>query len=147
MSPLDPTLSSPFRIEWLEPVEPADEDDFGRAVAEKAEAILQAATFMASQQRPGDRTDMEIRVWVQGARASACVSITWEPGAQAFGFYVLDESLRDRMAVLVFDALPCMSADETLGQAGEILAAALESTKSIRIPVLEGPAVDPGIDP
>lgn len=149
MRAFDPALSSPFRIEWLVPLEPGEEDDFGRAVAEKAEPVLRAARFLAEQAN-AQGVDLEIRVWVQAARASACLSITWEPGAQAFGFHLLDESLRERLAVVVFEDLPCVDAEESLGQADHVLEAALaslvEARGSVRVPVVER-AVDSGVEP
>lgn len=164
MKAFDPALASPFRLEWLVPMDATTEDDYTRAIAEKALPILRSARFMSAQQA-GEPVDMEVRVWVQAACASACVSITWEPGLQSFGFHLLDESLRERLAVIVFHELPCVDADASAQQQDDVLRAALralkeaegrapselahavrEAEKSIRIPVLEGPA-DSGIDP
>lgn len=129
MKPFDPALASPFRIEWLAPMDPTSEDDFTRAIAEKAVPILRAARYMAAQNQGDERVDMEIRVWVEAASAPGCVSITWEPGAQAFAFHLLDETLRERLAVVVFRDLPCVDADASDQQAEDILRAALEAIR------------------
>lgn len=151
MKAFDPALASPFRVDWLAPLDQVSQDDYTRAIAEKAEAILRGARFVMEQQE-GTHTDIEIRVWVEAAIAPGCVSITWEPGVRAFGFHLLDDSLRDRLAAIVFRDLPCVDGVASDQQAEQILRAALaaireaEEEPTIRIPVLEGP-VDPGIDP
>ena len=124
MKAFDPSLASPFRIEWLTPLDAVTQDDYSRAIAEKAEPILRAARFIHAHQGK-ERTDMEIRVWVEAAVGSACVSVTWEPGPQRYGFHLLDETLRDRLACIVFHALPCVDAEESLQQADRVLDAAL----------------------
>lgn len=150
MKPLDPALASPFRIEWLVETDALLQDDYGRAIAEKAEAILRAARFL-QEQRGATPTDMEIRVWVEAAMAPGCVSITWEPGFQAFGFHLLDETLKERVAVIVFRDLPCVDADASDGQIADILAtlaamAASPSANTVRVPVVERRPVDPGVE-
>lgn len=125
----DPALASPFRIEWLVPTDETTADDFARAVAEKAPNLLRAARYMAAEQG-ADHVDVEVRMWIEAAVAPACVSITWEPGAQCFAFHVLDESLRDRLAVIVFEDLPCIDADASLGQEEDIFRAALEAVRT-----------------
>lgn len=125
----DPSLASPFRIEWLVPLDATTEDDYTRAVAEKATQLLRAARFMAAEQG-AEPVDLEIRMWVEAAVAAGCVSITFEPGQQAFAFHLLDESLRERLAVIVFDDLPCVDADASIGQEDAILRAALESVRA-----------------
>ncbi|MFA5862671.1 MAG: hypothetical protein WDA16_13350 [Candidatus Thermoplasmatota archaeon] len=122
----DPVLTSPFHMEWLVPLDATTEDDYTRAIAEKAEAILRSARFMSAL-HADDPTDLEVRLWVEAAQANGCVSITWEPGVQRFGFHLLDESLRERLGCIVFDALPCVGASESLTQAQEVMDAALEA--------------------
>lgn len=154
MKSFDPTLAGPFRIDWLVEADPVYQDDLGRAVAEKAEAILRGARFV-SEQLAGDATDVEVRVWIEGASGPACVGVTWEPGAQAFGFHVLDETLRERIACIVFRDLPCVDADASDAQAEAILRATLdaiheaegeEPVRTVRVPVVETSAVDPGVE-
>lgn len=106
---------SQFHLEWLVPVAPTEADDHARAVADKADALLRAAAFI-----DGDATH-EVRVWIEAACESACVSVTFEPGARAYAFHVLDESLQERLACVVFDDLPCVGAQESSGQLGSIL--------------------------
>lgn len=121
---LDPAMASMFHMDWLVPLDATTEDDYTRAVSEKAEVLLQSAKFM-SERFVESQVDMEVRVWVEAACGNACVSVTWEPGAQRFGFHLLDESLRERLACVVFHALPCVDAEESLQQADRILDAAL----------------------
>lgn len=106
-----------FHMEWLVPVAPTEADDHTRAVAEKADALLRAAAFIAK-----DATQ-EVRVWIEAACESACVSVTFEPGAQAYAFHVLDESLRERIACVVFDDLPCIGARDSTDQLDLVLEA------------------------
>lgn len=166
MKPFDPALASPFRVEWLVPMDASTKDDFERAVAEKAPAILRSARFMATQVAGDEAVDLEVRLWISAANGPGCVSITWEPGFHAYGFHLLDETLRERLAVIVFTDLPCVDADASLQQADDILRAALtairdaerrqtpaemaerirEAQRSRRVPVVEGP-VDTGVDP
>ena len=135
MTRIDPTLASLFRMDWLVPLDATSEDDYTRAVAEKAGVMLESARFMATQETP---RDMEVRVWVEAACSNACVSITWEPGVQRFGFYLLDESLQERLACVMFDELPCVDAVESEAQADRILAAALRDVEPLtRVPVRE----------
>jgi hypothetical protein len=124
----DPVLASPFRMEWLVPLDATAQDDYTRAVAEKAEALLRSARFMDAM-RADEPHDLEVRLWVEAACGNACVSITWEPGARAFGFHLLDESLHDRLACIVFDALPCVDARESDRQ----LASLVEAMRRLRI--------------
>lgn len=150
MKSLDPALTSPFRIEWLVETDALMQDDYGRAIAEKAEPILRAARFL-QEQRGVTPTDMEIRVWVEAAMAPGCVSITWEPGFHAFGFHLLDETLKERVAVIVFRDLPCVDADASDGQIANILAtlaaiAESPSANTVRVPVVERRPVDPGVE-
>lgn len=151
MKPFDPALASPFHMEWLVPADQVSQDDLTRAVAEKAEAILRSARFIGQHQQ-GDRTDMEVRVWIEAAHGPACVSITWEPGYHAFGFHVLDESLRERLACVVFHELPCIRAETSASQAESILRATLAAIReaeedTVRVPVIETTRRDVGIDP
>jgi hypothetical protein len=118
--PLDPTLSSLFRMEWLAALDATTRDDHTRAVAERAEAILRGALFV--QENRG-AADVEVRVWVEGACGSACVSITWEPGPARFGVHLLDESLRERLACVVFETLPCVTASQSASQLDSLLEA------------------------
>lgn len=129
MKPFDPALASPFRVEWLVPMDETSQDDFSRAVAEKAVPILRAARYMSAQQQGDTPVDMEIRVWIEAATAPGCVSITWEPGANAFAFHLLDETLRDRLAVVVFRDIPCIDADASDQQADDILRAAMQAIR------------------
>lgn len=150
MNPFDPALASPFRIEWLAGTEQVMEDDFGRAIAEKAEPLLRAARFIEESQGAGI-VDMEIRVWVEGAMGPACVSVTWEPGLRAFGFHLLDESLKERLACIVFADLPCVDADASNGQLEAIFlalgpAAPFHDAQTVRVPVVERRSVDPGVE-
>lgn len=126
--PIDPTLASPFRVDWFVPMDETSADDFTRAIAEKAATILRSARFIGMHAQMQD-TDMEIRVWVEAAAANACVSITWEPGMSKFGFHLLDESLRERLACVVFEKLPCIDADSSLGQADALVDAALSALR------------------
>lgn len=124
MKRLDPAMTSMFHMDWLVPLDPTTEDDYTRAVAEKAEALLASVRFMGAQ-RGATTLDMEVRVWVEAACANACVAITWEPGAGRYAFHLLDESLKERLGCVVFHAIPCVDAEESLGQADRILDAAL----------------------
>jgi len=161
----DPALASPFRVDWLVPLDRVTQDDYTRAIAEKAEAILRSARFIAFHQT-ATPTDVEVRVWIEAATAPGCVSITWEPGFHAFGFHLLDESLRERLAAVVFHDLPCIDGEASDQQADDILRAALAAVreaeerapphelaervraaeKSVRVPVVER-NVDPGVEP
>lgn len=111
-------------MDWLVPLDATTEDDYTRAIAEKADVLLQSARFMATHLATG-KVDMEVRVWVEAALGNACVSVTWEPGPQRYGFHLLDETLKERLACVVFHALPCVDAEESLQQADRILDAAL----------------------
>lgn len=162
---IDPALASPFHMDWLVPLDETTEDDYTRAVAEKADVILRSAQFLGIQHETTG-TDLEVRIWVEAAVAHGCVSITWEPGDRRFGFYLLDESLRERLACVVFHAVPSVEAEQSLQQADRILEAAVEalrrspenedaaerlsrlagSMRSVRIPVLEGPRPEPRSD-
>ena len=164
MKAFDPSLASPFRLEWLVPMDALTMDDYSRAVAEKAEAILRSARFIAGHQT-ATPTDIEVRVWVEAATAPGCVSITWEPGFHAFGFHLLDETLKERLACIVFRDHPCIDAEASDAQADDILRAAFsslrdgeardatamadrmrEAERTVRIPVVDH-TVDPGIEP
>lgn len=154
MRSFDPALASPFRIEWLVDADRVMQDDYTRAVAEKAEAVLRSARFIEEHQQ-GEPTDVEVRVWVEAASGPACLSITWEPGAQAFGFHLLDETLRERLACVVFRDLPCVDVDASELQAEAILRATLEAireaeesepVRTIRVPVVEATPVDSGVE-
>lgn len=122
-------MASTFHVDWLVPLDATTEDDYTRAIAEKADVLLQSARFMAIQgagpmaQGPG--VDLEVRVWVEAAISNACVSITWEPGPRRFGFHLLDESLTERIGCIVFHELPCLDGEMSLTQADQILDAAL----------------------
>lgn len=126
MKRADPTLLSPFHMEWLVPMDATTGDDYTRAVAEKADVILRSARFMATQHLDGAH-DIEVRVWVEAAVANACVSITWEPGVQRFGFHLLDGSLRERLGCVVFDAVPCIDASQSEAQSAAIMDAMLRA--------------------
>jgi hypothetical protein len=104
-----------FHMEWLVAIDPTEADDYTRAVAEKADALLDGAAFV------GEQADVEARIWVEAACASACVSITYEPGDRAHGFHLLDDTLRERIACVVFDDLPCVGASDSNDQAAAIL--------------------------
>lgn len=165
MKAFDPALASPFHMEWLTTLDPVMEDDYTRAVAEKAEALLRSARFIEMHHK-ATGADMEVRVWVEAACGSGAVSVTWEPGVQRFGFHLLDETLRERLACVVFEGVPSVDARESLGQADRVFAAALDALKglkdagldeaaekvrqargSVRVPVKEGPETDLGVDP
>ena len=133
---LDPTLASMFHMDWLVPLDATTEDDYTRAVAEKADVLLQSARFMGAHYAEA-KVDMEVRVWVEAAVGNACVSVTWEPGPQRFGFHLLDETLKERLACVVFHALPCVDAEESLQQADRILDAALFAMADARGAELE----------
>lgn len=158
-------MASTFHLDWLVPVDKTTRDDHERAVAEKSEVILRSAQFLGIQNETTG-TDLEVRVWVEAAIANACVSITWEPGEAKFGFYLLDESLRERLACVVFDAVPSIEGEASLEQADRILDAALAAIRempeevdaheklmrvrdalnppSVRVPIREGPRPEPG---
>ncbi|HUR68860.1 MAG TPA: hypothetical protein VM370_06400 [Candidatus Thermoplasmatota archaeon] len=145
--PYDPALASPFRIDWLVEADALTRDDYERAVAEKAEAILRSAKFVHAHQGSAP-TDIEVRVWIEAAVAPGCVSITWEPGFHAFGFHILDETLRERLACIVFRDLPCLDAegsDEELARVLDALTATLQPVP-VRVPVVETRPVDPGVE-
>ena len=122
----DSAMSSPFHVEWLVAMDDTSADDYARAVAEKAEVLLHSARFI-DLQRVGGQADLEVRVWVEAACGNACVSITYEPGPGLYGFHVLDETLRERLGCVVFDAVPCVTARESVDQADRLLDAALEA--------------------
>ena len=172
MKAFDPTLASPFRVDWLVPLDATTQDDYTRAIAEKAEPILRAARYIHAQQQGDAPTDIEIRLWIEAATAPGCVSITWEPGYHAFGFHLLDETLRERIAAIVFTQLPCIDGDASDAQADDILRAALsairdaearatpaelaarvrdgvrEAEKTVRVPVVDAAArFDHGVEP
>lgn len=167
MPGFDPSLASAFHMDWLVPLDDVTEDDYTRAVAEKAPALLRSARFMQAQRLGDDATDIEVRVWIEAACGPACVSITWEPGIQRFGFHLLDESLRERLACVVFHELPCVDADASAREADAVLDAAMRavleaeeragasdlaarvraSARLRRVPVAEGSAFPHGVDP
>ena len=162
MKSLDPAMASEFRMDWLVPLDRTTQDDYTRAVAEKADVILRSAQFLGLQHELTG-TDLEVRVWVEAAVSHACLSITWEPGDQRFGFYLLDESLRERLATVVFHAIPCVRGEDSLRQADRVLDAALDALRhspenedaydrlqrirdamhTVRVPVMDGKAADP----
>ena len=114
-----------FHMDWLVPLDATTEDDHTRAVAEKADALLASARFMGEQRLAAPGLDAEVRVWVEAACGNACVSITWEPGVERYAFHLLDETLKERLACVVFHAIPCVDAEESLGQSQRLLDAAL----------------------
>lgn len=124
MTRVDAGMAGTFHMDWLVPLDRTTEDDYARAVAEKAHALLASARFMDAQ-RAGAPVDLEVRVWVEAACGSACVSITYEPGIQKYGFHLLDETLRERLGCVVFDEVPCVDAEASLAQADAVLDAAL----------------------
>lgn len=136
---IDPAMASLFRVEWLVDLDETTQDDYTRAVAEKADGLLRSARFVSEQQIAGPH-DVEVRVWVEAALGNACVSVTWEPGPQRFGFHLLDESLTERLACVVFDKLPCVDASESLSQADLILGAAMRALEedNVRVRVKDG---------
>lgn len=164
MKAFDPTLAGAFHVDWLAPLDRITQDDFARAVAEKADVLLRAAKFIDMQHLSGGH-DVEVRVWVEAASGPACVSITWEPGPGRYGFHLLDETLKERLGCVVFHDLPCVDAAESLGQADAILDAAVRALteaaarsgdvptwadevrhaiRAVRVPVEEGPKADEG---
>ena len=167
MKAFDPTLAGAFRMDWLVALDATTQDDYTRAVAEKADVLLRSARFIDMQHLSGGH-DVEIRVWVEAATGPACVSITWEPGPAVYGFHLLDETLKERLACVVFEDLPCVDAEESTTQADRILDAALraltEATakgqtplewaddvrhalRAVRLPIAEGPRPEPGAEP
>lgn len=135
MKGLDKTMASLFHMDWLVPMDATTEDDYTRAVAEKADVLLKSARFM-TEQRPiggtGRDVDLEVRVWVEAAVSNACVSITWEPGPQRFGFHLLDESLRERLACIVFHEVPSIDASQSFAESDAILDAAFHALHASR---------------
>lgn len=123
---LDPARTGMFRVDWLVPLDATTQDDYSRAIAEKAAALLRSAEFVSAQQLAGPH-DVEVRVWVEAAVANGCVSITWEPGEEKFGFHLLDESLKERLGCVVFEGVPCVDGGESLEQADLILDAAMRA--------------------
>lgn len=122
----DPALASPFRMDWLVPLDATTADDYTRAVAEKADVLLRSAQFIDMQHLSGGH-DVEIRVWIEAALGPACVSVTWEPGPGRYGFHLLDETLKERLACIVFENIPCVDAEESSDQATQILDAAIRA--------------------
>jgi hypothetical protein len=131
---IEPAMASLFRVEWLTDLDETTQDDYTRAVAEKADVLLRSARFMSEQHLAGPH-DVEVRVWVEAALGNACVSVTWEPGPQRFGFHLLDESLTERIACVVFDDLPCVDASESRSQADLFLRAALRALEEDNVRV------------
>lgn len=123
---IDPAHSGMFRVDWLVPLDATTQDDYTRAIAEKAHALLRSASFVSEQQLEGPH-DVEVRVWVEAAVANGCVSITWEPGEEKFGFHLLDESLKERLGCVVFEKVPCVDGGESIEQADRILEAAMRA--------------------
>jgi hypothetical protein len=167
MKAFDSTTAGAFRMDWLVPLDATTRDDYTRAVAEKADVLLRSAKFIDMQHLGGGH-DVEIRVWVEAANGPACVSITWEPGPGLYGFHLLDETLKERLACVVFEDVPCVTADESDRQADRILDAALRALmdatakgrtppewaeemrhalQATRVPVAEGPHAEPGVEP
>lgn len=163
MKAFDSTLAGAFRMDWLVPLDRVSADDYERAVAEKADVLLRAARFIDMQQ-VGAPNDVEVRVWVEAAGGPACVSVTWEPGPGVYGFHLLDETLKERLGCIVFDDVPCVTADASRGQVDRVLDAAIralvEATSrsgeipawaedvrhamdAVRVPVSEGPRPAP----
>lgn len=128
MKTFDARLASPFRVDWIETLDAVTQDDYARAVAEKAEVLLRSAEFL-DLQRATAHADLEVRVWIEAACGPACVSITYEPGQQRYGFYVLDETLRERLGCVVFEDIPCVDARESSLQADRVLAAAIKAMR------------------
>jgi hypothetical protein len=141
---IEAAMASLFRVEWLADLDETTQDDYTRAIAEKADVLLRSARFMGEQQLAGPH-DVEVRVWVEAALGNACVSITWEPGPQRFGIHLLDETLTERLGCVVFDDLPCVDASESRSQADLVLRAALRTLEedNVRVRVKDrrdGPA-------
>ena len=167
MKPFDSTVAHAFRMDWIAPMDRVNQDDYSRAVAEKAEVLLRSAQFLDLQRGTG-ATDLEVRVWIEAACGPACVSITFEPGAKRHGFYLLDETLRERLGCIVFEGIACVDASQSEAQGARILdeairalrasqragfgpidwaAAMRDHEQSIRVPVLDGPRPDGRIEP
>jgi hypothetical protein len=167
MKTFDARFASPFRVDWLVPMDAVSQDDLARAVAEKAEVLLRGAEFV-DLQRDTATSDVEVRVWIEAACGPACVSVTWEPGIARYGFYLLDEGLQERLGCIVFEDVPCVDGPASEAQADLVLNAALgalraaqirgeepdgwvdafqSAEKAFRVPIAEGPKPDLGIDP
>ncbi|MEA3198925.1 MAG: hypothetical protein QOE90_353 [Thermoplasmata archaeon] len=138
MKAFDARTAAPFRLDWIESLDATTRDDYARAIAEKADVLLRGAQFL-DLQRDTAQTEVEVRVWVEAACGSACVSITWEPRPGRYGFYLLDETLRERLACVVFEGVPCVDAPESAEQADRVLAAALKAMRDAQR-AGEGPA-------
>lgn len=138
----DPALASPFRMDWLvDDIDKTSRDDLTRAIAEKAASILRSARFVGMHAQHQD-TDIEVRVWVEAAAMNACVSVTWEPGAGRYGFHLLDDTLRERLACVVFENVPSLDADGSASQVGTVV----DALRGARRLEINAPDVDLGVE-
>ncbi len=108
-------------VQWLVATDPDFVAQTERAIRAKAPAILRAAAFVSAENKEGH--DAEARVWA----GAVCVSVTWEPGAASYGFHVLDETLRERLACILFPGVPCVDSEGSAREV-EVMLDALRAT-------------------
>lgn len=108
----DEYLKSGFRVEWLDPEAGTTvRDDLERAVAEKATHVLRAAKA-AHEAFHEDGTELEVRVWLETATWPAFVQVQVDPRRGKHYFIVMDAQGSERLAAVVFDRVPSLTAHD-----------------------------------
>ncbi|HVL49161.1 MAG TPA: hypothetical protein VM889_11435 [Candidatus Thermoplasmatota archaeon] len=120
----DAFLASPFRVEWMTDIPREVRDDCERGLAAKAASILRAARF-AHLLHDRAATEIEIKVWIETGFDPAFVGLHWERRLARFSIHLFDASGRERLAAVIFDAIPCVTAAESEAETALFLGAAL----------------------
>lgn len=114
-------LESPFRIEWTAcGWSPNERAEVERGVAQRAAAILRSARFAAMLHDHSD-VEAEIKVWLETATVPVHVAVWWEETRTKFWFAVVDACARDRVALVVFEAVPSVTVAEMEAENGALL--------------------------
>lgn len=128
----DAFLASPFRLEWASPEWCANERvEAERGVALAAASVLRSARFVGML-HDHSAQEAEVRVWLETDTVPLHVAVWWEEARGRFWFAVVDSISRERVALVVFESLPCVTAEQMLAED----AAVLEAVRSL---VPDGP--------
>lgn len=105
-------LASPFRLEWAaEDWTPNERAEVERGIAQRATSILRAARFAGLLHDHQD-VEAEVKVWLESATVPVHVAVWWEETYTKFWFAVVDAVAQERVALVVFDAVPSMTLRE-----------------------------------
>lgn len=113
VSPFDSAayLASPLRVDWLVGLAPREREDYERAISEKAVAVLHSARFTWLLHE-ANATEVETKVWLETALNPGYVAVHYEARLRKHYFLLMDASGRERLAALVFGAVPSVTGAE-----------------------------------